>query len=97
MASRSAVLYIGVTSDLERRVYEHKNHLLPGFTDKYKVDRLVYFEATDDVTAAIAREKQLKGWRRARKMELIAERNPYWQDLAADWYSSLDASPAGSA
>lgn len=60
MASKARTLYIGVTNDLERRVYEHKNHLAPGFTDKYNVERLVYFEATTDVNAAISREKRLK-------------------------------------
>jgi len=75
-------IYIGVTRDLIRRVYEHKNHLDKGsFTDKYDVTRLVYFETTTDVRAAIEREKQLKGWNRGRKNKLISGRNPNWEDL----------------
>ena len=76
------VLYTGVTSDLVRRVYEHKSHADPkSFTVKYKTDRLVYFEETCDVKAAIEREKQIKGWSRTRKTDLIFERNPHWEDL----------------
>ena len=76
------VLYTGVTNDLIRRVYEHKNHLDKGsFTAKYKVDRLVYFEETTDVRASIEREKQIKSWSRNRKTDLIFERNPHWVDL----------------
>ena len=76
------VLYIGVTNNLERRVYEHKHKLLPGFTAQYNVNKLVYFEETPDVKAAIAREKQLKGWKRERKNELINHANPDWHELA---------------
>lgn len=86
MTSRSGTLYTGVTSDLRRRVYEHKHTLLPGFTSKYNVRRLVYFESTSDVHAALSREKQIKAWRRARKMALVESRNPQWQDLSEDWY-----------
>ena len=76
------VLYTGVTSDLLRRVYEHKNHLDPdSFTSKYNVTRLVYFEETSDVKAAIEREKQIKSWNRKRKTSLIMEKNPQWIDL----------------
>jgi putative endonuclease len=76
------VLYTGVTNDLIRRVYEHKNHLdLNSFTAKYKVMKLVYFEETSDVTAAIEREKQIKSWSRNRKTNLIFEKNPHWVDL----------------
>ena len=76
------VLYTGVTSDLLRRVYEHKNHLDPdSFTSKYNVTRLVYFEETTDVKAAIEREKQIKGWNRNRKTSLIMEKNPNWIDV----------------
>ena len=76
------VLYTGVTNDLIRRIYEHKNHLdKNSFTAKYKVDRLVYFEETSDVKAAIEREKQIKGWNRARKNKLVEKRNPSWEDL----------------
>ncbi len=82
VASRSRVLYTGVTNDLERRVFEHKTKLTPGFTSKYNVDRLVYYEDTDDIVAAIAREKQLKSWLRSRKIALIEATNPSWSDLS---------------
>ena len=76
------VLYTGVTKDLVRRVYEHRNHADPNsFTAKYKVDRLVYFEETTDVKAAIEREKQIKSWSRDRKTSLIFDKNPHWVDL----------------
>ena len=80
------VLYIGVTNQLLRRVYEHKAHLVDGFTQKYNVTKLVYFEQTDDVRVAIAREKQLKRWRRDKKNHLVNQFNPEWRDL----YSELD-------
>jgi len=86
MASRSRVLYTGVTNDLARRVDEHKRSLTPGFTSRYHITRLVYFEDFGDVRDAIAREKQLKGWVRSRKIELIEEKNPTWGDLAAHWF-----------
>ncbi|HEV2671759.1 MAG TPA: GIY-YIG nuclease family protein [Gemmatimonadales bacterium] len=82
LASRSRVLYIGVTNDLARRLNEHKQGLIPGFTQKYRVNRLVYFEQFSDIRDAIAREKQIKGWVRARKVELIEARNRTWEDLA---------------
>ena len=85
LASRSRVLYVGVTNDLERRVFEHRNKLVPGFTAEYDVDRLIYFESTSNVLAAIEREKQIKGWRRSRKIALIESRNPAWRDLSLDW------------
>ena len=75
-------LYVGVTSDLSRRLYEHKNELADGFTKKYHIHKLVYFEETPDVNVAIAREKQLKGWTRAKKNALIETMNPDWTDLA---------------
>ena len=76
------VLYTGVTNDLIRRVYEHKSHADPNsFTAKYKVDKLVYYEETRDVKAAIEREKQIKSWSRNRKTDLILETNPHWVDL----------------
>ncbi len=87
MASLSRTLYTGVTNDLRRRVYEHKYKLTPGFTSKYNITRLVYFETTPDVRTAIAREKQIKGWLRAKKMELVSSVNPTWEDLSAGWYS----------
>jgi putative endonuclease len=82
MTNNSRTLYTGVTGDLERRIYEHKRKLLPGFTAKYNITRLVYFEVTQDVQAAIAREKQIKGWLRRKKLALIESVNPEWRDLS---------------
>ena len=79
------VLYIGVTSNLTRRLYEHRNHLVDGFTSKYNVNKLVYFESTNDIRSAIEREKQLKGWTRAKKNLLITKTNPQWSDLSNNW------------
>src|SRR5271165_5000386 len=86
IASRSRVLYIGMTNNLHRRVWEHKNDLVEGFTRQYKCHRLVYCESFDDVNKAIDREKQLKRWNRAKKEWLIKLKNPMWEDLAAEWY-----------
>ncbi len=86
MASKSRVLYIGVTNDIWRRVWEHKNDATPGFTSKYRVHRLVYFEEFKYVGNAIAREKRLKGWLRDRKVELIRSGNPTWEDLSEKWF-----------
>jgi len=83
-SQRNGTLYIGVTSNLVKRVYEHKNDLVDGFTSKYKVHTLVYFEAANDVKAAISREKQLKWWKREWKINLIEENNPEWLDLYED-------------
>ena len=85
MSSPSRTLYTGMTNDLQRRVYEHKQKLIPGFTASYNINRLAYFEETFDVKSAIAREKQIKGWTRAKKIALIELTNPQWQDLSADW------------
>jgi len=85
MASASGTLYTGVTGDLERRVAEHKQKLIPGFTARYNITRLVYYESTPDVRSAIAREKQIKGWLRAKKVALIESVNPQWRDLSEDW------------
>jgi putative endonuclease len=86
MASESFAVYIGVTRDLPSRVYQHRQgSLSDAFTARHRIFKLVYFESTNDVLAAIAREKQLKGWRRARKIELVARVNPEWRNLAADW------------
>jgi putative endonuclease len=74
-----------VTNDLERRLFEHKNHILAGFSDKYNVNRLVYYEEYQYITDAIAREKEIKGWVRKKKVALIEGENPTWADLAADW------------
>ena len=84
LASLSRKLYIGVTSDLARRVYEHKHKVLPGFTAKYNIDRLVYFEVMENPTTAITRETQLKGLLRKKKVELIESANPGWRDLAVE-------------
>lgn len=80
------VLYIGVTNDIERRVWEHKQRNTEGFTKKYNVVDLVHYEETDDIGAAIAREKELKGWLRKKKDALISKENPSWTDLAAEWF-----------
>jgi putative endonuclease len=80
-ASDSRVLYVGVTNDLERRMAQHRLHAAAGFTARYQVNRLVYFETTDDVHSAIAREKQIKRWTRAKKVDLIERMNRYWVDL----------------
>jgi putative endonuclease len=93
MASKSKVLYTGVTNHLLRRVYEHKQLAVPGFTQKYRTTRLVYFENTSEINSAIEREKQIKGWLRARKVALIKSFNPKWEDLSVDWYEP-DAFPA---
>ena len=85
MASRSLTFYIGVTRDLYRRTMEHKHHSLEGFTSKYRVERLVYYGRFVDIRAAIAREKQLKGWRREKKIALIRSQNPTWIDLSEEW------------
>ena len=77
----NSVLYIGVTGNLKKRTYEHKNDINPGFTQKYNVHKLVYIERYRDPTIAINREKQLKGWRRSKKEQLINQRNPNWEDL----------------
>ena len=86
------VMYVGVTNNLERRVHEHKTKMVPGFTEKYNVDKLVYFEETHDVRAAIAREKEIKKWRREKKNNLVVARNPEWKDLSDGWF---DISPFG--
>jgi len=86
MTNRSKTLYTGVTSNLENRVFDHKHHTRPGFTSRYRVDRLVYFERFGSVHAAIAREKQIKGLLRIKKMALIVSMNPEWRDLSEGWY-----------
>ena len=79
------VLYTGVTNNLERRIYEHKNDTVEGFTKRYNVHKLVWFDCTNDVYSAIEKEKQIKGWTRAKKNALIKEMNPTWRDLSDDW------------
>lgn len=79
------VIYTGVTNDLERRFYEHKNKQVDGFTKKYNVNRLVYFEETSDIELAIMREKEIKSWRRDKKNRLVESMNSAWRDLSKDW------------
>ena len=88
LASKSRHLYIGVTNNLERRLFEHREKLVEGFTKRYNIDRLVYFEQTTDVLSAIAREKQIKNWNRSKKISLIESANPAWEDLSAEWYKA---------
>ena len=85
MTNGKRTLYTGVTNNLERRVYEHKMKLVPGFTKRYNIDYLVYFESTNEVISAITREKQIKGWTRAKKISLVESFNPDWRDLSFDW------------
>jgi putative endonuclease len=85
MASHHGTLYTGVTNDLERRVHEHRSGLGGAFTKKYNVSKLVYYETTGNVTSAIEREKQIKAWRRSKRVVLIESMNPYWVDLKLDW------------
>ncbi len=80
-----SVLYIGVTGNLLRRLYEHRHHLVDGFSSKYNICKLVYYESTNDVYSAISREKQLKKWSRTKKNALIETMNPQWVDLSKDW------------
>lgn len=88
LLSRSGTLYVGVTNDLVRRVWQHKQGTNDGFTKRYRINRLVWFESGGDVLGAIAREKQIKAWRREKKVALILERNPAWDDLSAGWFSA---------
>jgi len=85
-SKKNGTLYTGVTNDIERRVYEHKHKLTPGFTSRYNVNRLMYYDEYNDIRDAIAREKQIKGWLRKKKIALIESMNPNWDDLSAGWY-----------
>jgi len=96
MTNRSKTLYTGVTNNLERRVYEHKQKLVPGFTSTYNITVLVYFEMTTDVKVALSREKQIKGWLRSKKISLIEAVNPEWKDLSAEWFERRDSSQSSS-
>jgi putative endonuclease len=89
MASKSRVLYIGITNDIRRRAWEHKNNVRPGFTSKYRIYRLVYFETFKYVGNAIAREKRIKGWLRERKVALVRCVNPTWEDLSEGWFDVI--------
>lgn len=86
LSNQSRKLYVGVTNDLQRRVYEHKNKMVEGFTSRYNLTRLVWFDETDSVDEAIAYEKKIKGWKRCKKLELIEKNNPEWEDLAEGWF-----------
>jgi len=85
---KAAILYTGITGNLPRRVRQHKNKLIPGFTSRYNLTRLVYYEQFFYPDAAIDREKEIKGWRRSKKLKLIETMNPAWNDLASDWQNS---------
>ena len=92
MTNKARTLYGGLTNNLERRVAQHKRRLTEGFTSRYGLDELAYYASTNDVREAIAREKQIKGWTRAKKVALIEEMNPDWDDLSATWYSNAKQS-----
>ena len=84
MTNKSKTLYTGITNNLQRRVYEHQQTLIPGFTSKYNINQLVYYEITSDINVALSREKQIKGWLRSKKVALIESVNPEWRDLSVD-------------
>lgn len=94
-SSSRRALYVGVTSNLEKRVWEHKKHVFPGFSADYNASRLVYFERFSEITHAIRREKQLKGWRREKKEWLVRRVNPGWNDLAQHWFEHHRYEPQG--
>jgi putative endonuclease len=87
MTNKSGTLYVGVTNNILKRVHQHRARLINGFTKKYRITRLLYFETFGDAYSAIAREKTLKGWTRKKKLDLIRQENPNLQDLAEDWYA----------
>jgi putative endonuclease len=89
MTNKSRTLYTSVTNNLMRRVYEHKNKLVKGFTSKYNIQLLVYYESTPSVHVALAREKQIKGWLRKKKIALINTMNPRWNDLSEEWFVEI--------
>ena len=92
MTNRSKTLYVGITSKITQRTLQHKTGAFEGFTSRYKLDRLVYWEKFKRVHDAIAREKQLKGWSRIKKIQLIVSMNPAWKDLAEGWFPELEHS-----
>jgi putative endonuclease len=94
LSSRSGVLYVGVTNDLERRVYQHKHRLVEGFTSRYNVNLLVFYEVFPEAIQAIAAEKKIKGWTRAKKVRLIESKNPTWKDLSEGWEEGQYVPPA---
>ena len=85
LSSKTRTTYIGVTNDIDRRLYEHKHKVIKGHTEKYNIDSLVYYESFNDVNLAIAREKEIKKWRREKKTALIESKNPDWNDLSEKW------------
>jgi putative endonuclease len=89
LSSKSRTLYVGVTSDLRKRVFQHKQKTHPGFTSRYNCNRLVWFESFSEVSVAIQREKELKGWIRAKKVALVEAENPTWEDLSELWFPQL--------
>jgi putative endonuclease len=91
MTNQSRTLYIGVTNNIKRRVYEHKAKLVEGFTNRYNIDKLVYVESFAYVDSAIERDKQIKRWRRNKKLQLITRENPDWRDLSDGWYDDVRA------
>jgi putative endonuclease len=91
---RSPVLYVGITGNLPHRVWQHKNRLTPGFTSRYNITQLVYYELFFYPDTAINREKEIKGWRRSKKIKLIESMNPRWEDLAKDWKNVYKPGPA---
>jgi putative endonuclease len=95
MANSRRTLYIGVTNDLFRRVSEHKSGQTEGYTNRYNLTKLVYYEIFDSMRGAIAREKQSKGWLRARKISLVEASNPFWHDLAIEWYARVPSLRSG--
>lgn len=93
ITNRSKTLYTGVTSDLIKRVWQHKHKVVEGFTKKYSIDKLVCYELTESIETAIVREKQIKGWIRSKKIALIEGQNPEWKDLSDGWYEKDSSSP----
>ena len=85
LTNNSKALYVGFTGNLKNRIWEHKNKVIKGFTEKYNIDKIIYFEQSENVYSAIAREKQLKGWTRKKKIELFEKENPEWRDLYDDY------------
>ena len=95
MTNNSGTLYTGVTNDLERRTVEHRSKLHGGFTKRYRITRLVYFEVASSVNSAIEREKQIKSWRRSKKIELIVSVKRRWKDLPLEWYEDAASEMKG--
>lgn len=93
LTNYQGTLYTDVTSDLTRRVYEHRRKLVDGFTERYNISKLVHFETTDSIESAIAREKQIKSWRREKKTQLVEAMNPQWRDIADRWYDDSPTPP----